>query len=73
MVESGALEKRCAFTGAVGSNPTLSAANVMSEEEECVHFCTHMWDEKPVAMCEFATQGEHREGRAERNSRQGIY
>ena len=37
MVESGGLENRCAFTGTVGSNPTLSAIRDLGLERRLVH------------------------------------
>jgi hypothetical protein len=39
VVELDALEKRCAFTGTVGSNPTLSARN--AKNDPCGRFSSH--------------------------------
>lgn len=71
---TGAAWKAAPLTGLVGSNPTPTAANVVSEDRGERQLLAFRWDEKATAMCEFSpkAKGEHREARPEGNSRQGI-
>ena len=44
----------------VGSNPTLSAANKVSEGEGASKLLCLRWDEKAAAMAEFSERSEER-------------
>ena len=49
-VDWASLLRKCAFTGTEGSNPSLSAANEVSEEEEHVNFFACVRGEKATVM-----------------------